>query len=144
MSQQYRILEYPLIILFALMGGVFLISSNDLISIFVSIELQSYALYILCALYRNSERPLSGALTYFLLGGLSSCFILLAIALLYVNSGHTSFDNYYIMNSISDTFILNNAGSDFKLGYENTYKNFALAVMSAGLLFKISAAPFHF
>ena len=53
MSEQFRIIEYPLLILFVVIGGVFLISSSDLISIFLSIELQSYGLYILCAVYRN-------------------------------------------------------------------------------------------
>ena len=69
MSQQYRIIEYPLIILFVLIGGIFLMTSCDVISVFLSIELQSYALYILCVIYRDSERATSGGLTYFLLGG---------------------------------------------------------------------------
>jgi len=102
MAEQFRILEYPLVILFIVVGGVFLISSCDLISIFLSVELQSYGLYILCTLYRNSERATSGGLTYFLLGGLSSCFILLASGLLYGNSGNTSFDGLYVINNISN------------------------------------------
>jgi len=102
MAEQFRILEYPLIILFVIIGGVFLITSCDLISIFLSIELQSYGLYILCTIYRNSERATSAGLTYFLLGGLSSCFILLASSLLYGNSGNTSFDGLYVINNISN------------------------------------------
>jgi len=52
-------------------------STNDIVSIFLSIELQSYGLYILSTIYRNSELSTTGGLMYFLLGALSSCFILL-------------------------------------------------------------------
>ncbi|EPS59424.1 hypothetical protein M569_15390, partial [Genlisea aurea] len=81
------IIEYPLIIIFIICGAIFLISTSDLVSIFLSIELQSYGLYILCTLYRDSELATGSGLTYFLLGGLSSCFILLGSALFYINSG---------------------------------------------------------
>ena len=148
MAEQFRIIEYPLIILFVLTGGLFLISSCDLISIFLSVELQSYGLYILCAVYRNSERATSGGLTYFLLGGLSSCFILLASGLLYSNSGNTSFDGLYVINNITnikenitDTTIQNPLNLNYL--YECYYINFSLVIMSIGFLFKVSAAPFH-
>src|SRR5947209_1509238 len=88
--------------LFFLSKGVFLMSTNDLVSIFLSIELQSYGLYLLSTIYRNSELSTTGGLIYFLLGGLSSCFILLGTSLLYVNSGTTSMDGIYILNSISN------------------------------------------
>jgi len=91
-----------LILLFVISGAVFLMSTNDLVSIFLSIELQSYGLYLLSTIYRNSELSTTGGLIYFLLGGLSSCFILLGTSLLYVNSGTTSLDGLYILNSISD------------------------------------------
>jgi NADH-ubiquinone oxidoreductase chain 2 len=87
-----------------MVGGIFLMSANDLISLFLSIELQSYGLYILSSLYRNSETSTSAGLTYFLLGSLSSCFILLSTSLLYVNSGSTSLDGIYIISNISETF----------------------------------------
>lgn len=146
MAEQYRIIEYPLIILFVLLGGVFLISSSNYISIFLALELQSYGLYILCVVYRNSERATSGALTYFLLGGLSSCFILLAFGLLYANSGNTSLDGLYVTNNIYEfSNNLKNTGIGyFTYLYESNYLNYALVVMSIGFLFKISAAPFHF
>jgi len=94
MGEHMKIIEYPLILLFVICGAVFLMSTNDLVSIFLSIELQSYGLYLLSTIYRNSE--LSTA------GGLSSCFILLGTSLLYINSGTTSLDGLYILNSISD------------------------------------------
>src|SRR5690606_11447420 len=102
MGEYMKIIEYPLILLFVISGAVFLMSTNDLVSIFLSIELQSYGLYILSTIYRNSELSTTGGLIYFLLGGLSSCFILLGTSLLYVNSGTTSMDGLYILNSISD------------------------------------------
>jgi NADH-ubiquinone oxidoreductase chain 2 len=102
MGEHMKIIEYPLILLFVISGAVFLMSTNDLVSIFLSIELQSYGLYLLSTIYRNSELSTTGGLIYFLLGGLSSCFILLGTSLLYVNSGTTSMDGIYILNSISD------------------------------------------
>src|SRR5437773_8681288 len=96
------IIEYPLILLFIISGALFLISTNDLISIFLSIELQSYGLYLLSTIYRNSELSTTGGLIYFLLGGLSSCFILLGTSLLYAYSGTTNLDSLYIITNISD------------------------------------------
>jgi NADH-ubiquinone oxidoreductase chain 2 len=102
MGEQFKIIEYPLILLFIITGATFLVSTSDLVSIFISIELQSYGLYLLSTLYRNSELATSGGLTYFLLGGLSSCFILLGTGLLYANSGTTNLDGMYIITSLSD------------------------------------------
>jgi len=102
MGEQFKIIEYPLIVLFIITGSVFLISTSDLISIFLSIELQSYGLYLLSTLYRNSELATLGGLTYFLLGGLSSCFILLGTSLLYSNSGLTNLDGIYVITSLND------------------------------------------
>jgi NADH-ubiquinone oxidoreductase chain 2 len=102
MGEHLKIIEYPLIILFILSGAVFLMSTSDLVSIFLSIELQSYGLYLLSTIYRNSELATTGGLIYFLLGGLSSCFILLGTSLLYANSGTTNMDGLYIITSISD------------------------------------------
>jgi len=102
MAEQFRIIEYSLIILFIISGALFLMCTSDLVSIFLSIELQSYGLYLLSTIYRDSEPATSGGLMYFLLGGLSSCFILLGTALLYANSGTTNLDSLYIITSISN------------------------------------------
>jgi NADH-ubiquinone oxidoreductase chain 2 len=103
MGEHLKIIEYPLIILFVVSGAIFLMSTNDLVSIFLSIELQSYGLYLLSTIYRNSELATTGGLIYFLLGGLSSCFILFGTSLLYANSGTTNMDGLYIITSISDS-----------------------------------------
>ena len=138
MGEHMKIIEYPLILLFVISGAVFLISTNDLVSIFLSIELQSYGLYLLSTIYRNSELSTTGGLIYFLLGGLSSCFILLGTSLLYANSGTTSMDGLYIINSISDV------NDNLTSWYKSYYLNFSLLIFSIGFLFKVSAAPFHF
>lgn len=137
MGEHLKIIEYPLIILFVVTGAVLLMSTNDLVSIFLSIELQSYGLYILSTIYRNSELSTTGGLVYFLLGGLSSCFILLGTSLLYANSGTTNLDGLYIITSISDI-------SSIDLWYTPYYINLSLVIFTIGFLFKVSAAPFHF
>ena len=134
-GEQYLILEYTLMLFFIIIGSVLLISSSDLVSIFLSIELQSYGLYLLCAIYRNSESSTSASLTYFLLGGLSSCFILLGIGLIYSNLGVTNLDSLFT--------IINLAGIDNNQEII-TYIPYCLLLISVGFLFKISAAPFHF
>jgi len=137
MGEHLKIIEYPLILLFVITGAVLLMSTNDLVSIFLSIELQSYGLYILSTIYRNSELSTTGGLIYFLLGGLSSCFILLGTSLLYANSGTTNLDGLYIITSISDV-------SSTDLWYKPYYINLSLIIFTIGFLFKVSAAPFHF
>jgi NADH-ubiquinone oxidoreductase chain 2 len=138
------------------MGVIFLVLSSDLISVFLSIELQSYSLYLISSIYRNSESSITAGLTYFLLGGLSSCIILLGISLIYVNYGNTNIENIYIINNIfnsiknniynAETYI-DNINIIYLYLYMYTqylYVQIALAIISIGLLFKISAAPFHF
>lgn len=137
MSEQFTIIEYALIILFVISGATLLISSADLGSIYLCIELQSFSLYIISSLHRNSESSTGSALTYFLLGGLSSCFILLGIALIYANSGLTNLDGIYSIISDSEKYTY------YSAWYNQTYFFYSLLLISVGLLFKIAAAPFH-
>ena len=141
MSEQFRILEYSLIILLILIGTIFLLSTSDLVSVFLCIELQSYGLYLVCSLYKNSELATSAGLTYFLLGGLASCFILLGIAILYSNSANMHLDGLYIITNLSNT-IIENINEIY--WYLPNYIYYSLLILAIGLLFKISAAPFHF
>jgi NADH-ubiquinone oxidoreductase chain 2 len=135
--EQFTILEYALIVLFIISGGILLLISADLGSIYLSLELQSYSLYIISSMHRNSESSTGSALTYFLLGGLSSCFILLGIGLIYANSSGTNLDGLYSL--ISDSEITSN----FSGWYIHEYLFYSLLLISVGLLFKIAAAPFH-
>jgi len=141
MTYEYRIIEYPLIILFCLTGAIFLVCSYDIVSIFLSIELQSYALYLLCSIHRNSESSIHAGLTYFLLGGFSSCIILLGISLLYINTGNTSLENIYMINNISNAFtnhlFLENGNINIiSTGISNQYTSLQLplAIISVGLV----------
>jgi NADH-ubiquinone oxidoreductase chain 2 len=137
-GEQYTIIEYTLVMLFVIMGTVLLISSSDLVSIFLAIELQSYGLYLLCAIYRNSESSTASSLTYFLLGALASCFILLGIGLIYANLGVTYLDNFYIINNLSNVINIQ------QLNDVTPYISYSILLIAVGFLFKISAAPFHF
>lgn len=136
-SDQFSIIEYALIIIFVISGATLLLSSGDLGSIYLCIELQSFSLYIISSMHRNSELSTGSALTYFLLGGLSSCFILLGIGLIYANSGLTSLDGIYSIISDSEKYV------NYSTWYMNSYILYSLLLISVGFLFKISAAPFH-
>ena len=127
-----RVSEYSLIILFTSLGASLLVSSYDLISMYLSIELQSFAVYILSTIYRDSESATSAGLKYFLLGGLSSCFILLGSGLIYTYTGLSNFDSIYTLVSITGNE--NNISQGFLLGF---------IIIVIGFLFKIAAAPFH-
>lgn len=128
--------EYSLIVIFSTLGSSLLISSFDLVSMYLSIELQSFGLYILATLFRFSESASSAGLKYFLLGGLSSCLILLGSALIYTFTGLTNFEGIYNMISICDSAIY--AAPEGSTGY---ILGFLLII--SGFLFKISAAPLH-
>nr|AUN44942.1 NADH dehydrogenase subunit 2 [Cyclocybe aegerita] len=125
--------DYSIIVLFSSLGSSLLISSLDLISIYLSIELQSFGLYILASLYRNSESATNAGLKYFLLGGLSSCIILLGTGLIYSYTGTTNLESLYILNSISD----------INQQYILQGLSIGLILIFIGFLFKIAAAPLH-
>jgi NADH-ubiquinone oxidoreductase chain 2 len=147
MGEQFRIIEYPLIILFVITGATLLMASSDLVTIFLAIELQSYGLYLLSTIYRNSELSTNAGLTYFLLGGLSSCIILLGQSLLYINSGNTNLDGINIINSILVNRIDGTENIASITNIPNIYQYYiqlSLVIMSVGFLFKIASAPFHF
>jgi NADH-ubiquinone oxidoreductase chain 2 len=133
-----NIKEYSLILMFVTIGGIILSVSNDIISIFLCIELQSYALYIVCGLNRNSESSLNASLMYFLIGALASSVILLGQSLLYLNTGNTNLESINIISNILD---INNISIN-KLLYITIQHS--LSIMIIGFLFKISSAPFHF
>jgi len=128
--------EYSLILLFSTLGSSLLLSSANLVSMYLAIELQSFGVYILATVYRNSESATNAGLKYFLLGGLSSCFILLGSGLIYSYTGITSFEGLYSLISVIG---LNEGGPEGVLqGLQ-----LGLIFIFIGLLFKISAAPFH-
>nr|QCI56438.1 NADH dehydrogenase subunit 2 [Hypsizygus marmoreus] len=123
--------DYSLIVLFSTMGATLLISSSDLVSMYLSIELQSFGVYVLSTLYRDSESSTSAGLKYFLLGGLSSCLILLGAGLIYAFTGLTNFESIYSLISVNE---INYISQGLSLG---------LILIIIGFLFKIAAAPLH-
>jgi|HubBroStandDraft_1064217.scaffolds.fasta_scaffold05105_1 NADH-ubiquinone oxidoreductase chain 2 len=126
----YRI-KYSIIVLISTLGSLLLISSSNLITLYLSLELQSFGVYILASLYRHSELAISAGLKYFLLGSLASCIILLGCGLIYSFTGLTNLDSIYSMISVIDN---NNILLGFSLG---------IILIFIGLLFKIAAAPLH-
>nr|YP_010415113.1 NADH dehydrogenase subunit 2 [Tricholoma lobayense]URW98584.1 NADH dehydrogenase subunit 2 [Tricholoma lobayense] len=123
--------DYSIIVLFSTLGSCLLITSSDLISLYLSIELQSFGLYVLSTLYRDSESSTSAGLKYFLLGGLSSCLILLGSGLIYSYTGLTQFESIYSLISVSE---INYLIHGILLG---------LLLIIVGFLIKIAAAPLH-
>ena len=131
--------EYSLMILFTSMGATLLLSSSDLVSMYLSIELQSFAVYILATLYRDSESTTSAGLKYFLLGGLSSALILLGTALIYSYTGLTQFESIYTLVQGASP------GAD-SIAYSAAYSGgvtCGLLLIGIGFLFKVAAAPLH-
>src|SRR6266571_7130413 len=123
--------DYSLVVLFSSLGSSLLLSSYDLISVYLSIELQSFGLYVLSTLYRDSESSTSAGLKYFLLGGLSSCIILFGSGLIYAYTGITNFESLYCLCSI------------YEFNYIIQGLSLGLIFIFVGLLFKIAAAPLH-
>nr|YP_003795375.1 NAD2 [Phakopsora pachyrhizi]ACT15469.1 NAD2 [Phakopsora pachyrhizi] len=122
--------EYSLVVIFSVIGGSMILSSNDLITIYLSTELQSFALYIIAALSRDSLRSVQASVKYFILGAWSSAFILLGVGIIYTSTGSTS------LVSMSDWISSTSIGPFSNAGL-------GLIFIYSGYLFKVSAAPFH-
>nr|YP_006576302.1 NADH dehydrogenase subunit 2 [Lentinula edodes]QEN73904.1 NADH dehydrogenase subunit 2 [Lentinula edodes]UZS77545.1 NADH dehydrogenase subunit 2 [Lentinula edodes]UZS77571.1 NADH dehydrogenase subunit 2 [Lentinula edodes]UZS77594.1 NADH dehydrogenase subunit 2 [Lentinula edodes]UZS77620.1 NADH dehydrogenase subunit 2 [Lentinula edodes] len=139
-------MNYSIIVLFCTLGASLLISCSDLISMYLSIELQSFSLYVLSTLYKNSELSTSAGLKYFLLGGLSSCLILFGAGLIYAYTGLTNFESIYSFLSIYSIEINNNL---LQIIYPFLSEEYSSSIflgfifIFVGFLFKIAAAPFH-
>ena len=118
--------EYPILIIAATLGMFVMVSSNNLIGLYLGIELQSLSLYVLAALNRDSVKSTEAGVKYFVLGALSSGLLLYGCSLIY---GFTGSTNYYIIATNFDS--------------HNIALLFGLVFILVGLAFKISAVPFH-
>ena len=118
--------EYPILILTAILGMFVMVSSNNLIGLYLGIELQSLSLYVLAALNRDSVKSTEAGVKYFVLGALSSGLLLYGCSLVY---GFTGSTNYYV---IAENYTSSNLALSF-----------GLVFVLVGLAFKISAVPFH-
>lgn len=121
--------EYPVLVLFATVGMMMMVSANDLISLYLGLELQSLSLYVLAAFKRDTTRSSEAGLKYFVLGALSSGMLLYGCSMIYGFSGTTSFDGLAKILTGPDT-----ASVGLIVG---------IVFLIAGLAFKVSAVPFH-
>lgn len=119
--------EYPVLILFAALGMGIMASSRDLMTLYVGLELNSLAAYVLASFMRTDERSSEAGLKYFVLGALASGMLLYGISLLYGFAGSTDFAT-----------IAARMGGELNIGLI-----FGIVFVLAGLGFKISAVPFH-
>ncbi|MEO0545935.1 MAG: NADH-quinone oxidoreductase subunit NuoN [Pseudomonadota bacterium] len=119
--------EYPILIALATLGMMLMVSANDLISLYLGLELQALALYVVAAINRDSLRSTEAGLKYFVLGALSSGMLLYGASLVYGFTGHTTFEG-----------IAAAMETERSLGLI-----FGIVFVLAGLAFKISAVPFH-
>ena len=120
--------EFSLLVTLALVGMMLMISANDLMSLYMAVELQSLPLYVVAAMRTNSLRSSEAGLKYFLLGALSSGMLLYGASLVYGFAGTTSFSG--IAASVKDAEL----PAAFIIG---------MVFMLTGIAFKVSAAPFH-
>jgi NADH-quinone oxidoreductase subunit N len=121
--------EFPVLLLFATLGMLMMVSANDLISLYMGLELQSLSLYVVAAFRRDSLRSSEAGLKYFVLGALSSGMLLYGASMLYGFTGQTGFEGLA-------TFFED--GQPASLGVI-----LGLVFLLAGLCFKVSAVPFH-
>jgi NADH-quinone oxidoreductase subunit N len=120
--------EYSILVLLATLGMMAMVSANDLMSLYVGLELQSLALYVVAAMRRDDAKATEAGLKYFVLGALSSGMLLYGASLLYGFTGTTQLDqivNMIVMENRSIGLI------------------FGMVFLLAGIAFKISAVPFH-
>ena len=127
-AQKFERFEYPVLIVIATLGMMMMISASDLIALYLGLELQSLALYVVAAINRDSVRSTEAGLKYFVLGALSSGMLLYGASLIYGFTGQTTFAG--IAAALE--------GQPRSLGLI-----FGLVFLIAGLAFKISAVPFH-
>ncbi|MBQ1204110.1 MAG: NADH-quinone oxidoreductase subunit NuoN [Loktanella sp.] len=119
--------EYPVLITLAVVGMMVMVSAGDLMALYMGLELQSLALYVIASLRRDSAKSTEAGLKYFVLGALSSGLLLYGASLTYGFAGTTLFSG-----------IIEAAEGGASLGLL-----FGLAFLIAGFAFKVSAAPFH-
>jgi NADH-quinone oxidoreductase subunit N len=119
--------EFPILILFATVGMMMMVSANNLLALYLGLELQSLSLYVIAAFHRDSLRSSEAGLKYFVLGALSSGMLLYGVSIVYGFTGTLGFDG------LAAAF-----GEGASAGVV-----IGLVFMIAGMAFKVSAVPFH-
>jgi NADH-quinone oxidoreductase subunit N len=129
-SEIFLNFESLYLILLCIFGIIILVSSNNLFVLYLGIELQSLALYILCCLKRYSNKSVEAGLKYFIYGSYASLILLLGISLIYLIFGSLNFND---INLIINTLNYNN----------NILLHVSLICILIGFFFKLAIAPFH-
>jgi len=119
--------EYPILILFAGIGMLLMVSAHDMLALYVGLELQSLALYVLASIRRDHIKSAEAGMKYFVLGAISSGILLFGISLIYGFAGTTNF------SVLAQTLT----------GTPHIGAVVGLVFILAGIAFKISAVPFH-
>ena len=127
-QRQALIFEYPLLVAFAVVGMMVMVSASDLMTLYMGLELQSLSLYVIAAMRRDSLKSTEAGLKYFVLGALSSGLLLYGASLTYGYAGTTNFGG-----------IIEAAGA----GEPSVGLLIGLVMILSGLAFKVSAVPFH-
>jgi NADH-quinone oxidoreductase subunit N len=129
--------EFPVLFVLATVGMLLMISANNLISLYLGLELQSLSLYVVAAFNRDSERSSEAGLKYFVLGALSSGLLLYGVSLVYGFLGTTSFD------ALAQALSGQAASAGVVVGGSSMGVIIGLVFICAALAFKVSAVPFH-
>ena len=127
-SERFNRFEFPVLVLLSTTGMMMMVSAGDMIALYLGLELQSLAIYVLAAINRDSVRSTEAGLKYFVLGALSSGMLLYGASMVYGFTGHIEFTQ--ISRVAAET------GSSLGLVV-------GIVFVLAGLAFKISAVPFH-
>jgi len=141
-KEGFNMFEYNILILFSIFGILCFISSYDLVSLYLALEVQSLSFYILATLKRDSGFSTEAGLKYFILGALSSGFLLFGISLVYGLTGTTNFES---LTKIVLNFDLYESAGHFSTLTFSFSDRLVLGMLFImfGILFKMSAAPFH-
>ncbi len=126
-AERWEPFEYPILIVLSTLGMMMLISAQDLIALYLGLELMSLALYVVAAIHRDNVRSTEAGLKYFVLGALSSGMLLYGASLIYGFTGTVSFEGI----------------ARATMQGTSTGLLFGLVFLFAGFCFKISAVPFH-
>ncbi|MSO73029.1 MAG: NADH-quinone oxidoreductase subunit NuoN [Rhodospirillaceae bacterium] len=127
-GEKFARFELPLLVLFSVLGMMLMISANDLIALYLGVELQSLSLYVLAAFHRDNQRATEAGVKYFVLGALASGLLLYGSSLVYGFAGTTTFEGLAMA---------------VKSGPNSIGVTIGIVFVITGLAFKVSAVPFH-
>ncbi len=136
--------EYYALILFSVVGMMFMASGVDLLSLFISLELMAVSVYILVGYFRRDRRSNEASMKYFLLGAFSSGVLLYGISMIYGLTGSTNLASIATaLPKIMSVEVIKNAGGADTVIDQRYLLLMSMILMAAGMFFKVAAVPFH-